>query len=55
MHTFQSGDNPNLTGLVIAVKDMEALRSMLSSDEGRAAAKEDGVIADSMTVLSEAK
>jgi hypothetical protein len=27
---------------------------MLSSDEGRAAAKEDGVIADSMTVLTEA-
>ena len=55
VHTFQSGDNPNLTGLVIAVKDMEALHNMLSSDEGRAAAAEDGVIADSMTVLSEAK
>jgi len=55
VHTFQSQDNPNLTGLVIAVKDMQALRDMLSSDEGRAAAAEDGVIADSMTVLEEAK
>ena len=55
VHTFQSADNPNLTGLVIAVTDMEALNNMLSSDEGRAAAAEDGVIADSMTVLSEAK
>jgi uncharacterized protein (TIGR02246 family) len=54
VHTFQSADDPNLTGLVIAVKDMEALNDMLSSDEGRAAAKEDGVIADSMTVLTEA-
>lgn len=55
VHTFQSGDNPNLTGLVIAVKDMQALHDMLSSDEGRAAAKADGVIADSMSVLMEAK
>jgi len=55
VHTFQSEDNPNLTGLVIAVKDMQALHDMLSSDEGLSAAKEDGVIADSMTVLMEAK
>jgi hypothetical protein len=34
---------------------MEALHNMLSSDEGRAAAAEDGVVADSMTVLMEAK
>ncbi len=54
VHTFQSANDPNLTGLVIAVKDKEALTDMLSSDEGRAAAKEDGVIADSMTVLTEA-
>ena len=38
VHTFQSEDKPNLTGLVIAVKDMQALEDMLSSDEGRAAA-----------------
>jgi ketosteroid isomerase-like protein len=55
VHTFQSADDPNLTGLVIAVKDMEAFRNMLSSDEGRAAAAEDGVVADSMTVLTETK
>jgi uncharacterized protein (TIGR02246 family) len=55
VHTFQSKDNPNLTGLVIAVKDMQSLHDMLSSDEGRAAAAEDGVIADSMSVLMEAK
>mgnify|MGYP001812340897 FL=1 len=55
VHTFQSEENPNLTGLVVAIKDMQALQDMLSSDAGRAAAKEDGVIADSMTVLMEAK
>ena len=53
VHTFQSADNANLTGLVIAVDDMEALNAMLSSDEGTAAAAEDGVKADTMTVLSE--
>jgi ketosteroid isomerase-like protein len=54
VHTFQSADDPELTGLVIAVKDMQAFQDMLASDEGRAAAAEDGVIADSMTVLMEA-
>ena len=55
VHTFQDQENPNLTGLVIAVKDMQALHDMLSSEEGLAAAEEDGVIADSMKVLMESK
>jgi ketosteroid isomerase-like protein len=55
VHTFRSADKPNLTGLVVAVEDMQALNDMLSSDEGRAAATEDGVILDSMSVLTEAK
>ncbi len=41
VHTFQNADNPNLTGLVVAVSDMEALNAMLGSDEGMAAAAED--------------
>jgi ketosteroid isomerase-like protein len=55
VHTFQSADNPNLTGLVIGVKNMDALNAMLSSEEGQAAAAEDGVIAESMQVLTEKK
>lgn len=55
VHTFQNADNPNVTGLVIAVKDMDALSAMLGSEEGMAAAAEDGVKADTMTVLTEAK
>ena len=55
VHTFQSADDPELTGLVIAVQDMDALQNMLSSDEGRAAAAADGVIADSMRVLMQTK
>lgn len=55
LHTFQSPDNPNLTGVVIAVNDMEALHAMLSSEEGAAAAAEDGVDLDNMTMLMEAE
>lgn len=54
-HTFQSPDNPNLTGIVMAVQDMEALKAMLSSEEGAAAAAEDGVDLDNMTMLMEAE
>ena len=54
VHTFQSPDNPNLTGVVMAVHDMEALQAMLSSEEGAAAAAEDGVDLDNMTMLMEA-
>jgi ketosteroid isomerase-like protein len=53
VHAFRSEDNPNLTGLVIAVKDMDALNAMLMSDEGMAAAAEDGVRADTMVVMTE--
>jgi len=55
VHTFQDPDNPNLTGLVVAVKDMDAFRKMLASDTGRAAATEDGVDLDNITMLIEAK
>lgn len=55
VHTFRSADNPNLTGLVIAATDMDALDAMLTSEEGMAAAAEDGVKRDTMKVLAEAK
>ena len=54
VHTFRSADNPNLTGLVIGVRDMDALNAMLGSDEGKAAAAEDGVRSDTMVVMTEA-
>ena len=55
VHAFRSEDNPNLTGLVIAVEDMDALNTMLMSDEGTAAATEDGVRMDTMVVMTEVK
>ena len=53
VHTFRSVDRPNLTGLVISVNDMGALQEMLESDEGQAAARADGVRAETMRVLRE--
>jgi uncharacterized protein (TIGR02246 family) len=55
VHAFRSEDNPNLTGLVIAVEDMDALNAMLMSDDGKAAAAEDGVRMDTMVVMTEVK
>ena len=55
VHAFRSQVNPNLTGLVIAVKDMDALNAMLMSDEGTAAAAEDGVRMDTMILMEEVK
>ena len=55
VHTFQHPENPNVTGLVVAVKDMAALEAMLASDEGQAAATEDGVDLENMSVLMEVK
>lgn len=55
VHAFRSEDDPNLTGLVIAVTDMDALNKMLTSAEGIAAAAADGVRAETMKVLVEAK
>ena len=55
VHTFRNADNPNLTGLIVAVSDMEALNTMLGSEEGTAAATADGVKLDTVMVLTEAK
>ena len=51
VHTYRSADDPNLTALIVAVSDMAALQAMLESEEGQAAAAEDGVDMESMSVL----
>ncbi len=53
VHTFRSADDPNLTGLVVNVSDMDAFQAMLESEEGRAAAAADGVDMESMNLLIE--
>ncbi len=55
VHTMQDPENPNLTALIISVADMEKLNAMLTSDEGLAAAAEDGVKTETMQVLLQAE
>jgi ketosteroid isomerase-like protein len=55
VHTFQTADNPNMTGLVIAVTDMGALTTMLESEQGLTAAAYDGVKMETMKVYTDAK
>ena len=55
VHTFRSAENPNLTGLVISVADMDALNAFLTGEEGAAAAEADGVDLEATTFLMEAK
>ncbi|MGB3563534.1 MAG: DUF4440 domain-containing protein [Thermoanaerobaculia bacterium] len=52
VRVFQSPDNPNLTGLLVDVADMEAFQAMLASPEGEAAAVEDTVDFATLRVLS---
>lgn len=53
VRVFQSRDNPNLTGLVVDVTDLEAFQAMLQSPEGQAAAAEDTVDFSTLQTLAE--
>jgi hypothetical protein len=53
VHVLQNADDPNLTGLILGVSDMAALKAMLESEEGQAAAAEDGVKWDTVIMLTE--
>ena len=55
VHTLQDPNNPNVTGLIIAASDKKALMAWLESEEGQAAAAEDGVKMDTMVMLVEKK
>ena len=55
VHTLRNADNPNLTGLIVSVEDMDAIQAFLTSEEGAAAAEADGVDLDDITVLVEAE
>ena len=55
VHVMQDPNNPNVTGLIVAVADMEKFKAFLDSDEGKAAAAEDTVVWESMSMLVEKK
>lgn len=53
VRTFQSVDDPNLTGLLVTVADMAALSALLDSPEGDEAKAADGVVDATIRVLAE--
>ena len=55
VHAFRNADNPNLTGLVFSVADMDAFNAFMASDEIAVAAAADGVDLEATTILVEAR
>ena len=55
VHAFRSADNPNLTGLVFSVADMDVFNAFMASDEVAAAAEADGVDLEATTIMMEAR
>ena len=50
---FKDPENPNSTGLILEVPDMERFQAFMASDEAKNAMREDGLKVGSMRVLSE--
>jgi len=51
--TFRDPENPDSTGLIMDVPDMERFQSFMASDEAARAMEEDGLEVQSMRILSE--
>ena len=51
--TFQNAENPNLTGLVMSISDMEAFDAFMATEEIAEAAAADGVDLGETTILVE--
>ncbi len=51
--TFRDPENPNLTGLLWEVSDMEKLQAFMESDEAKKAMAEDGLKVETLRMLVE--
>ena len=51
--TFRDPDNPESTGLILDVPDMEQFQSFMASEEVKKAQQEDGLKIQTLRVLSE--
>lgn len=51
--SFRDPENPNSTGLILEIPDMAAFQSLLQSDVGQTAMREDGLKAETMRMLVE--
>ena len=53
IRTFVNPQNRNNVGLIMDVPDMDAMMAMLGSDEGKATAEYDGVLAETIAMFIE--
>lgn len=51
--TFRDETNPNQTGIIAEVPNLEKFQAMLDTEEGKKAMAEDGLKIDSIKILSE--
>ena len=51
--TFRDPENPNMTGLILEVSDMEKFQAALASDEMKQAMAEDGLKVETLRMLAE--
>ncbi|MFN2202381.1 MAG: hypothetical protein ACK2UO_14340 [Caldilineaceae bacterium] len=51
--TFRDPENPNLTGVIVEVSDMDKLQALMTSDDVQKLAAEDGLKLDTMRMLVE--
>ncbi len=51
--TFRDPENPNVTGVLMEVPDMDRFQSFMASDEAARAMEEDGLKVETVRVLSE--
>ena len=50
---FRDPENPNSTGVIFEVRDMEKFQALMNSDEGKKAMAEDGLKLDTLRMLVE--
>ncbi len=51
--TFRDMENPDITGLILEVPDMEKFQSFMASDAAKKAMEEDGLKVETLRILSE--
>jgi hypothetical protein len=51
--TFRDPNNANLTGLILDIPDMNAFQTVLASEDGKKAMREDGLRVETMRMLVE--
>jgi hypothetical protein len=51
--TFRDPKNPNSTGLILEVPDIERFHAFMASDDAARSMEEDGLKAETMRILSE--